>query len=207
MVLPATTNAQLKASFPCRSGLIDSLEDTVMSLQGGSCLLSVYGPPSAGKTAIVRSALQSWGVRHAYADCLACPTPRQLLHALVPQLKPGARRTRDEGFVLPSDCDSIAELLVALPSLLQGAGASAWLVLDNADRLAGTDILTGLARAGEACDVALSLLLITRQPWSNAQFATLSCGLMEPLQLEFGAYNSDQLTEVRLDYFCIGLRR
>lgn len=199
MVCCGKKDDELKASFPGRAAVIDELGDVIFSSQGSSSRLMVYGPPSTGKTAIVRSALSAWGVRHAYADCIAASTPRAFLHTLVPQLKPGCHRRREEGFVPPCDCDSVAELLVLLPSLFRSKESncsSAWIVLDNAERLAGSDLLAGLARAGEAADAPLSLLIITRQPLSGALFATLSGSFPEPTQLEFTAYSADQLAEV-----------
>jgi hypothetical protein len=186
--------APLKSHFPGREAQIDELLDHLTCLRLPERPVYVSGPPSAGKTAVVLELLRALGVRHAYVNCVESARTRHVLSSILLQLGGGARR-RQDGYAGGARCDSLADFLRAVPAALaRRGGGPAWVVLDNAQRLAATDLLTGLMRAAAG---ALGLLMIGPVPWDSGRFVDVLHNVLPPTTVLFPAYNHEQLITVR----------
>ncbi|PRW18369.1 origin recognition complex subunit 5-like [Chlorella sorokiniana] len=160
---------------------------------GTGCL--VYGPPATGKTAIVRSLLRALGVRHVYVNCPESPRPRALLASVLQQLR-GGKRMRESGYDCGVKCDSMADFRLHLPDALGRRGDRAWLVLDNAHRLAGGELLAGLMRAREDAGAEVALLLVGTAPWASGRYLHGTAAELPPKEVAFAAYRPGQLQQI-----------
>ncbi|EFN58433.1 hypothetical protein CHLNCDRAFT_50195 [Chlorella variabilis] len=142
---------ELKLAFPCREQAIDLLAAELMRRDrpgaAGTCRL-VYGQHATGKTAVVRGLLSALRLRHAYVNCHESSRVRPLLSSLLHQLK-GGKRQRDDAYECGAKCDSLADFRLQLPGVVGQRRGPCWLVLDNAQRLAGSELLAGVMRVRE----------------------------------------------------------
>ena len=75
-------------------------------------------------------------------------------------------------------------------------GGRAWLVLDNAQRLAGGDLLAALMRAREDTGAEVALMLVGSAPWASGRYLHGTAAELPPKEVPFGAYRPDQLQRV-----------
>ncbi|KAL4457995.1 hypothetical protein ABPG75_012860 [Micractinium tetrahymenae] len=190
----AAAAAAIKQRFAGREAEVDQLAEEFGRgpRLAGPCL--VYGTSATGKTTVVRALLQALRVRHAYVNCVESSRPRPLLCSLLHQLK-GGKRQRDELYECAVKCDGIAEFQLALPGIV-GQRGPCWLVLEHADRLAGTDLLSALLRVREDTGAQVAVLLIGRAGWGSGRYLRDTAGALPPQEVHFAAYAPDQLEKI-----------
>jgi len=184
--------------FPCRENEILELAMLLSSAPASSPVM-LQGPPSSGKSAISRQVLHELRIPHAYVSCLEHHRPRTVLQRILHQAH-GGKRTRDGLYNAPISCANLADFLPSLSSLINKFNRSFWIVLDDAQKLAGSDILLSLARLPEQ-GFNVGLLLISRYPWSMGAYLTLTASIPTPLIINMSQYRPSQLQKVSwIDY-------
>jgi Cdc6-like AAA superfamily ATPase len=191
----AAAVAGVKARFPGREAQIHELARCLLAGESERCPVFVSGLTSTGKTAVVRALAGALGLRHAYVNCREASRTRPLLDSVLHQLKGGKRR-REEGYEGTVRCDSAAAFLQALPAAAGRRPGPAWIVLDEAQRLAGTDLLTTLLAARETTGADVGLLLISSLPWGGGAFVSPGHSTPPPCQVPFPAYRPEALIKV-----------
>lgn len=184
----------VKQRFSGRETEVDQLAEVFGCSAGQASPCLVCGPGATGKTTVVRALLKALRVRHAYVNCTESARPRPLLCSLMHQLK-GGKRQRDERYECDVKCDTVAEFGLALPGAV-GRRGPCWLVLDRAERLAGTDLLSALLRVGEDAGLRVEVLLITRTGWGSGRFLRDTVGAPPPREVHFAAYAPQQLEKI-----------
>jgi origin recognition complex subunit 5 len=198
---PAAVAEALARRYPGRGAQIALLARELTAARVAAGTFFVHGPPSAGKTAVVRELLEALGLRHAYVSAAEVSRPRQLFAPVLAQLR-GAKRRRADGFAPPgARCDSAADFLAALPGAAAAAaaaapGGAAWVVLDRAERLAGGELLAALLRARDATGANVGVVLISALRWDTGAFSCGAHGVPPPLQVAFPAYSPDELATI-----------
>lgn len=187
--------AAVKARYPGRESQIDQLAARLTRGKSRGGPLFIYGPSSTGKTAVVRDLITALGLPNAYADCTEATHTKPLLCSLLHQLR-GSKRRREDGFATSARCSSLAEFLHELPAATSRHRAVTWVVLDNAQRLAGSDLLKALMRLRDATSADVRLIMLSTVPWDRGQFGSGTDAVVQALQLEFPAYRQEQLLKV-----------
>jgi origin recognition complex subunit 5 len=108
----------------------------------------------------------------------------------------GAKRRRDDGYDAGTRCDTLSDFLQLAPTIAPRTAAPAWIALDNAHRLAGTDLLAALARIRDSTGANIGVILISSVPWAGGRFSRDSHGAPAPVQVAFPAYSPDQLLAI-----------
>eukprot|EP00884_Botryococcus_braunii_P000226 jgi/Botrbrau1/10203/Bobra.116_1s0019.1 len=80
--------------------------------------LFLYGPPSTGKTSIIREVLTELGRPVAYVSCAEFSREKPLLQSIADQLK-GHKRKRSEGYCTASKAENLADFVVAMQGVCQ----------------------------------------------------------------------------------------
>lgn len=83
------------------------------------------------------------------------------------------------------------------PDVTGRRSGRAWLVLDNAHRLAGGELLAGLMRAREDTGAEVALLLVGTAPWASGRYLHGTAAELPPKEVPFPAYRPDQLQRVQ----------
>lgn len=187
------TVAKVADLFPCRENEILELA-MVLSSKAAASPVFLQGPPSSGKSAISRQVLHELHVPHAYVSCIEHHRPRKVLQRILHQVH-GGKRTRDGLYNAPISCANYADFMTALRPLINKFNRSFWIVLDDAQKLAGSDILLSLARLPEQ-GFHIGLLLISRYPWSMGAFLTPTASIQTPIIIEMSQYGPSQLQKV-----------
>lgn len=71
-----------------------------------------------------------------------------------------------------------------------------WLVLDHADRLAGSELLAGLMRAREDTGADVAVLMLGHVGWGSGRYLRDTSAALPPKEVYFGAYRPEQLQQV-----------
>ena len=72
-----------------------------------------------------------------------------------------------------------------------------WLVVDNAQRIAGGDLLSALMRARDVTGANLGLVLLSSLSWGTGRFLRDTVTALPCADVHFPAYLPDQLTKAR----------
>ena len=210
---PATapTYNALKYTYPGRESQID----TLVSFLNTSGLIYASGPPGTAKTSVICDLLSpaALNIPHAYINCVELNRTRSIFESILGQLSfvggssQRKRRRPDNGDNNNSDhhattvrCDSASEFRIQLPKVVAAIAAKSktngcpWIVLDNAERLAGSDVLGTLAEATPTT----GLILISQLPWGAGRFRVGSKPLPPPTQVHFQPYTPQQLQNILL---------
>lgn len=188
---------ELAALWPGREAQIATLHSW-LSGRGGSHII-VHGPPGTGKTSVVRSCLEAWGRRYAYATLPQEYKLRQLFAGLLSQLwaDRGHKRKRAGGFGPVAGADSWNEFAEqAAAACPPGSPQCSVLVLDGMQWHAHANVLPQLLAAIRWHRASLVVVAITSTPPQDLRFGAAS-GLPLPLMrsVAFPAYSRDQLVE------------
>lgn len=187
---------ELKKRYPGRELQINELATVLRSIPAAVDSVYVYGPPSAGKTSVLRDLLPHLNIPHAYINCREMTRTRSVLESILHQLK-GPKRPRDDTGSAPAPrCDSISEFLAALPSAVSRVKSAAWIVLDNAQRMAGNDLLTGLTLLSSTTGANVGIILVAPVPWSRGIFMHESGRMSPPHPIYFPAYTPTQMIKI-----------
>lgn len=191
--------AQVLDQFPGRGDQIKLLASHLALPSASSTPILVHGPQTTGKTSILRDLLQALALKHAYVNCNYVSRVRATATSIYHQLR-GTKRQRDEGYdFYGSRCDSTSDFLLKLPTVAPANKPPCWIVLDNAQRLAGTELLTALMRVKETTGANVGLILISPLPWASGAFSRDAFSAVQPISVEFSAYTAKQLIKVSLD--------
>ena len=215
----------LKTRYPCRQREIDRIVDFVGSQSIAREALLVQGPASTGKTAIVKDVMESMGCTHAYVDGIEiCGlSARQLYTTLLGKVCRAVERMENGGGASCGDaegknkrkrrqmgtkvCESLATFLTEMEHVLECSETGrerVWIVLDNTERVmkANREVLVGLNRMGEICDVDIGVILVSSVPWTSGLLdGNMGNGgqhksIASPSVVDFAAYRSDELIKV-----------
>ncbi len=185
----------LKQRYPGRESQIDELAILFGSNRHASNPVFVYGPPGTGKTSVLRDLLKHLKITQAYVSCHETTRTRTVLESILHQIK-GTKRRREDGYGPSMRCDSMGEFLASLPSLISRNKGAAWIIIDNAQRLAGSDLLSMLTRLPDATGSNVGVCLIANVPWATGKFISTNQNLMPPHPVNFPAYTSQQLQRI-----------
>jgi origin recognition complex subunit 5 len=192
---PGIDVSSLKHRYPGREAQIDELATLFGSNRNASNPVFVYGPPGTGKTSVLRDLLKHLNITQAYVSCHETTRTRTVLESILHQIK-GTKRRREDGYGPSTRCDSMGEFLAVLPSVVSRNKNAAWIIIDNAQRLAGTDLLSMLTRLADATSSNVSVCLIANVPWATGKFITANQNLMPPHPVHFRAYTGQQLQRI-----------
>jgi Cdc6-like AAA superfamily ATPase len=185
----------------------------------------VQGPASTGKTAIVKDVMEGMGCTHAYVDGIEiCGLgARQLYSTLlgkvcraVERMENGdvsacrnaeGRNMRKRRQMGTKVCESLATFLSEMEHVLESSEAArerVWIVLDNSERVIKTnrEVIVGLTRLGEICDVDIGVILVSSVPWTSGLLdGNMGNGgqlksISNPSVVDFAAYRSEDLIKV-----------
>lgn len=185
----------LKQRYPGREGPIDLLADRLRASRAFGPTIFVYGPPSTGKTSIVRDLLIDLGLGYAYVNCHESTRTRSILASVLYQLN-GGKRHRENGFEASTRCDTLTDFMNALPQAASRHKGVCWIVLDAAHRLASSEVLTALTRAPDTTGANVGVILISTLPWGSGRFSKDTQNLQPPVNVHFPAYTQAQLSKV-----------
>jgi origin recognition complex subunit 5 len=90
----------------------------------------------------------------------------------------------------------MGDFLSVLPSVVSKSRGASWIIIDNAQRLAGTDLLTMLTRLPDATSSNVGVCLIANVPWSTGKFISGNQNIMPPHPVHFPSYTSPQLQKI-----------
>ena len=186
---------QLKKQYPGRESQISELARVLPSIPTAVDPIFVYGPPSTGKTSILRDLLPQLKIPHAYINCREMTRSRPVLESILHQLR-GPKRLRDDSTALAPRCDSLPDFLAALPAAVSRLKTAAWIILDNAQRMAGSDLLTGLTLLPSTTGANVGIILVAPVPWSRGVFLHESGRISPPYPVYFPAYTANQLIKI-----------
>ncbi|KAK9837270.1 hypothetical protein WJX81_002658 [Elliptochloris bilobata] len=157
--------------------------------------LLVQGGPSTGKTAIIRSVLRELGRPHAYVSCVEHSKPGALLQAALNQLRGKRRRAEDNyGGVLKAE--QVSDFLAQLSGLAPSGGPVHYIVVDHAQRLAGSALPGILLRLHELSGASASVILVSHVTWGSMAFAHGTMDAPRPYQISFPGYSLAELTSI-----------
>ncbi|KAH7618813.1 putative Origin recognition complex subunit 5 [Nannochloris sp. 'desiccata'] len=185
----------LKQRYPGRETQIDDLATLFGSNRNASNPVFVYGPPGTGKTSVLRDLLKHLKITQAYVSCHETTRTRTVLESILHQIK-GTKRRREDGYGPSMRCDSMGEFLAVLPSAVSRKKGAAWIIIDNAQRLAGADLLSMLTRLPDATSSNVGVCLIANIPWATGKFISTNQNLMPPHPVHFPAYTGPQLQRI-----------
>lgn len=165
--------------------------------------LLICGGGSTGKTSIVKDVLETVGARYAYVNCLENATPRQVLHAVLSQLKQNKRR-KSTGYMADVKCDRLADFLPALSATISASSEeTVFVVLDDAEKLRkprgcnmpDTEfLLPTFLRLSELCRRKISVILISKLGWNS--FHSSHMAEVEPILVFFPSYSQDEISQI-----------
>jgi hypothetical protein len=75
--------------------------------------------------------------------------------------------------------------------------APCWVLVDHAERLAGSELLTVLMKMREAAGANVGLLLISGVPWSSGRYLRDTANVGQPATMFVPGYTPQQLQKVR----------
>jgi len=185
----------LKQRYPGRETQIDELAILFGSNRIASNPVFVYGPPGTGKTSVLRDLLTHLKITQAYVSCHETTRTRTVLESILHQIK-GTKRRREDGYGPSMRCDSMGEFLSVIPSVVLRNKGAAWIIIDNAQRLAGADLLSMLTRLPDATSSNVGVCLIANIPWATGKFISTNQNLMPPHPVHFPAYTGPQLQRI-----------
>jgi origin recognition complex subunit 5 len=90
----------------------------------------------------------------------------------------------------------MGDFLSVLPSVVSRNKGAAWIIIDNAQRLAGADLLSMLTRLPDATSSNVGVCLIANIPWATGKFISTNQNLMPPHPVHFPAYTGPQLQRI-----------
>ncbi|KAL4208610.1 origin recognition complex, subunit 5 [Rhizopus microsporus] len=159
----------------------------------------IYGPPSTGKTAVVKKLLKDFPeapnrILASFVDCVECFTPRLLFQHAMDGLcchKPDARNN----FTSFKRIDTVQQLVRTISENHIGRDIPAFLILDKAERLRDlpSHILSSLLRLSELTETNISVILISNIPFEKFR---VKGGMMEPLLIRFPAYSKEDTIKI-----------
>jgi origin recognition complex subunit 5 len=185
----------LKQRYPGREAQVDELATLLGSNRNASNPVFVYGPPGTGKTSVLRDLFKHLRISQAYISCHETTRTRTVLESILHQIK-GTKRRREDGYGPSVRCDSMGEFLSTLPSIVSRNKSAAWIIIDNAQRLAGTDLLSMLTCLTDATSSNVGVCLIANVPWATGKFISTNQNLMPPHPVHFPAYTGPQLQRI-----------
>lgn len=87
--------------------------------------------------------------------------------------------------------------LAAVVGRRSASAGAAWVVVDNAQRIAGSELLTGLMKMRGSMGANVGLLLISGVAWASGRFLRDTANVADPATLFVPPYRPDQLVKVR----------
>lgn len=87
----------------------------------------------------------------------------------------------------------------SLPAVVvgrQGGCPPCWVVVDNCQRIAGSELLTALLKMRAASGANCGLVMLSAVPWSSGRFLRDTANIVEPARLRFPAYTASELQQV-----------
>ncbi|KAF2207785.1 hypothetical protein CERZMDRAFT_102050 [Cercospora zeae-maydis SCOH1-5] len=162
-MLPEEILMSLSEQWPCRDAPLRHLSALLSPTPSTPSCLVVYGPKATGKSAIVKSFLETSKLRHAFVRCRECVTGRHLLERIVSAVHEGSVQHEVNGDAESHSgrCENISALAVHLEKLV-GKQEKFVLVLDGIDqqRDAPPTLLPALGRLGEVVPQLITVLIV-----------------------------------------------
>ncbi|KAJ2827139.1 hypothetical protein IWW50_002032 [Coemansia erecta] len=198
--------SDLCAKFPGREEQIGQLQRLLgePSDPTPACIF-VYGPSATGKTAVLRALFNEYdapGRHHAYINAVECSTPRLLFERAL-NAWAGHVPTLEGRFANFARCESAVDFVNSVRELQHTqhgwTDATRYVVVDHAERLRGSGLLTVLVRLAELAHANVAVVLISSVVW--AKFRPRHGGAPDPTSVFFGSYTKPQVLAI-LEHDC-----
>ncbi|KAJ2373618.1 hypothetical protein IW150_003535 [Coemansia sp. RSA 2607] len=197
----ADVSAQLSKKYPGRSEQIDQLLSLLGEPTDASpgCIF-VYGPSASGKTSVLQSLFahyQAGRTRVAFVSGVECFTARLLFERT---LNAWANHvpSKENAYSNYRKCDSLVDFVARSGEVLGEAAESEthYVVVDQAERLRGTSVLTLLVRLSELLGgrANVCVVLVSTVVWDK--FRVRHGGASDPTMVFFPRYTKAQTLDI-----------
>ncbi|KAJ2786680.1 hypothetical protein GGI15_001308 [Coemansia interrupta] len=196
----ADVSTQLSEKFPGRGEQVDQLLSLLGEPTDASpgCIF-VYGPSASGKTSVLQSLFshyQAGKTRVAFVSGVECFTARLLFERTL-NAWAGHVPSKDNAYSNYRKCDSLVDFVARASELLGGGEEEThYLVVDQAERLRGTSVLTSLVRLSEllGSQANVSVILVSAVVWDK--FRVRHGGATDPTLVFFPRYTKAQTLDI-----------
>ncbi|TPX45278.1 hypothetical protein SeMB42_g04068 [Synchytrium endobioticum] len=187
--------ARTRQKYPERASQIDKLV-SLLSAYGGFIPAGIhcYGPPSTGKSAILKELLSS----HPHSVIINCVETKhspQLTFTKILDALAHIHVAYVNGFTGASACDSIEEFTTLIHELCAASDERRIVVLDHIEHLRDGSLLPAMFKVSEV--VQNKLVLITTSNQAHDHF-TLQTGNQPPIEILFASYTRQEMLNILL---------
>ncbi|OBZ83491.1 Origin recognition complex subunit 5 [Choanephora cucurbitarum] len=189
----------LRERFPGREKQIDQLESITFGSELSNYTpqsIFVYGPPSTGKTTLVR---QFFGPHGVYVNCIECFTPRLIFehaHDTLVRHQP----SQNNQYTSSRKIENAQQFVKALREGISPDRGTVYLILDHAERIRDMpgNLLPVLLRMGELTEKNLCLVMISNIVFEKFR---IKGGAVDPYLVRFAEYTrEDTIRILQMDY-------
>lgn len=154
----------------------------------------IYGGPSTGKSAVVKSLLTTVKIRHAIINLIECYTPKILFESILNKL---TGHKIDPKIGAPyAKCGSLMDFISHVQKTCEQIDLNgSVIVLDKAEELRNMDynLLPGFLRLAEFTGLSISVIFLSEIVFEKYYFRL---NIVEPIKIHFPQYTKDELLEI-----------